>query len=563
MLSTILFVGLYCTAAEAQDLWKNDHFLAAKECALCHANSSRANAMRDASQRPVAPFDLWQSSMMANSAKDPFWRAAVSAEITAVPSQKGAIEELCTRCHAPMAGPAPLSPPGQSLAYLADDSQRAHLGLDGVSCTVCHQIAADNLGQEDSFTGRFLINADRKIFGPHSRPVTMPMQRHVNYTPTEGAHVMQSAMCATCHTVITQSVNRKGEETPHAFHEQSPYLEWRNSHFNDESVEQLATARSCQSCHMPQLDVDGQPIRTNLAHNPGGRDFPFLSPRAPFGRHTLVGANAFMTRMLRDNAKQLGVTASREAMDASLAQISHVLKHETAELTIGEIKQEASNLHIPVTIKNLAGHKLPTAYPSRRVWIRLLVKDAHQQVLFASGQFNEQGQLIDQQGQVLSAELAGGPLLPHFNRIDQPDKVQVYETHMADLEGYPTFRLLYGANYLKDNRLLPQGWLPDHADAAATRPHGVDKDADFVAGTDHTLFVIPLSNLNERSNSEPVRIEVSLHYQVISARYAAELFQYDTPEIRNFKVLYDRAGNTPETIANTQVKEIKLTASES
>jgi len=136
------------------------HFLAAENCALCHSSSNRANAMRDAKRRPVAPYDLWQASMMANSARDPFWRAVLSAEVGATPSRKALIEEKCTRCHAPMAAPAPESPPGEVLAYLKQSDQRSHFGLDGVSCTVCHQITDKGLGSEESFTGHFEINKE-------------------------------------------------------------------------------------------------------------------------------------------------------------------------------------------------------------------------------------------------------------------------------------------------------------------------------------------------------------------------------------------------------------------
>ena len=68
--------------------------------------------------------------MMANSARDPFWRAVLSAEVDATPSAKALIEEKCTRCHAPMAAPAPESPPGEVLAWLKQSDQRSHLGLD-------------------------------------------------------------------------------------------------------------------------------------------------------------------------------------------------------------------------------------------------------------------------------------------------------------------------------------------------------------------------------------------------------------------------------------------------
>ena len=88
----------------------NPHFLDSKNCALCHSNSDRAIAMRDRKNRPIAPYDLWQASMMANSSRDPYWRAVLSAEVVATPSKKALIEEKCTRCHAPMAAPAPESP---------------------------------------------------------------------------------------------------------------------------------------------------------------------------------------------------------------------------------------------------------------------------------------------------------------------------------------------------------------------------------------------------------------------------------------------------------------------
>ena len=39
----------------------------------------------------------------------------------------------------------------------------------------------------------------------------MPMQRHVGYTPVEGAHVTQSELCASCHTVITRPLDAAGQ----------------------------------------------------------------------------------------------------------------------------------------------------------------------------------------------------------------------------------------------------------------------------------------------------------------------------------------------------------------
>ena len=289
-------------------------FLESVYCAVCHANSSRASAMRDGRDRGIAPYDLWCGTSMANASRDPFWRTVLSSEVASTPSQKALIEEKCTRCHAPMAGPAPQSPAGQVLAYLNDDDERSWLGLDGVSCTVCHQIQEAGLGTEASFTGHFKIGAQGPIFGPHADPFAMPMQRHTGYTPTLGKHVLRSALCATCHTLDTAALNQDGTATGHRLHEQSPYREWLVSNYNDEGGRIGPDSKSCQACHMPTTDVDGNPIRTRIAHNPGGRDFPFLRPRVPFGRHTFYGGNTFLARLLRENDEVLDMKAPRSAL---------------------------------------------------------------------------------------------------------------------------------------------------------------------------------------------------------------------------------------------------------
>lgn len=518
-------------------------FLAAEACALCHANSDRAAAMRDREDRPVAPYDLWRSSMMAHAARDPFWRAVLSAEVAATPSQKAHIEETCTRCHAPMAGPAPESPADQVLAYLDAGDERSLLGRDGVSCTVCHQITADGLGTDASFTGRFRINGDRRIFGPHADPFPMPMQHHVNFTPTQGNHVLTSGLCATCHTVVTTSVDAEGTPSAGRFHEQAPYLEWRNSVFNNEREPAPESAQSCQACHMPTTDVDGNRIETVIAHNPGGRDFPFLDAREPFGRHTMAGANTFMARMLRDFADDLDVPTPRVSSTAGLKGNRHFLRNQTANLRLGPIAVEQGTMVIPVAVQNLCGHKLPTAYPSRRAWIQLTVRGPDGETVFDSGRANGDGELVGADGSVLAPEREGGPLFPHAAVINSADQVQVYEAVMADADGNPTFTLLRGAGYAKDNRLLPDGWVRDHADAPATRPYGIDGDADFQGGGDRLVYRVPVRE------SGSYRVRATLLFQTIAPRHARELFVHQTPEVAAFQEMYRQADRRPERLA--------------
>ena len=175
-------------------------------CGVCHSNSRRAVAMRDVKERAIAPFDLWRSSAMANAVRDPYWRAVVSVEVAATPARKAEIEATCTRCHAPMAGPVSESPEGQLLSYLQQGDERSFLARDGVSCTVCHQITDDGLGTEASYTGNFKISANRVAYGPHEDLIPMSMKQHIGYTAMPSQHILKSALCATCHTLITETL---------------------------------------------------------------------------------------------------------------------------------------------------------------------------------------------------------------------------------------------------------------------------------------------------------------------------------------------------------------------
>lgn len=527
------------------------HFTRASDCALCHSFAKSASAMRDSAGRNVAPFDLWSGSMMANSAVDPYWRAAVSAEVAATPAQKLHIEEVCTRCHAPMAAPIDSSPAGEVLAFLHSDmsnskAAKAKLGRDGVSCTVCHQISAEQLGTEASFTGGFIFNKQSLIYGPHASPVTMPMQHHVGYTPAEGDHILSSAMCATCHTVITGSYDHQGASTGIQLHEQVPYLEWRNSIYNDEVIANQDTAKSCQACHMPRTDIDGEKISTRLAHNPGGRDFPFLRPREPYGRHTFAGGNTFMTQLIRDHRESLGLSTPAEAFESVIAESRKLLQTATARLSLSKVSVVDNVAVLSVGVENLSGHKFPTAYPSRRAWIEFRVRDSLGNVRFSSGRFNAQGQLVNSDDEVLETEKAHGPMQPHFETISDSTQVQIYESLMEDTEQALTFALLRGSRFKKDNRLLPKGWSPTHEHAAATQPRGTEKDSDFVAGKDRTTYQLQLT-------PGSYVVEARLLFQSLSGRYMAELFEVDTPEVKDFKKLYDQADRKPEVIASAEM----------
>src|ERR1700724_1978085 len=98
-----------------------------------------------------------------------------------------------------------------------------------------------------------------------------------------------------------------------------------------------------------------------------------------------------------------------------------------------------------VFVENLSGHKLPTAYPSRRVWLHVTVRDRNGKAIFESGALNSDGSIVGN-----DADADATRFEPHYAEITQPDQVQIYETILGDAIGKPTTGLLTGLRYLKD-----------------------------------------------------------------------------------------------------------------
>ena len=130
----------------------NSLFTGSGKCAGCHSKDPNFFASIPGQVFPAIPMpddwdinptDMWRSSLMANSAKDPFWRAKVSHEVAVNPGHQVEIEDKCTSCHAPL-GHFAAKHDGiahYSMEMLLSDS----LALDGVSCVACHQLSREQL----------------------------------------------------------------------------------------------------------------------------------------------------------------------------------------------------------------------------------------------------------------------------------------------------------------------------------------------------------------------------------------------------------------------------------
>lgn len=513
-----LCLALPALAAELGS-FETSLFSGAGNCAFCHDpwDAKRAGQPGEAA---VLSTD-WRATMMAHSFKDPLWRAVMEAEVKERPALKSFIENKCQTCHAPLARHQAHADGTNELAFAA--AATLPPAAEGVGCTLCHQIRPANLGAPASFTGHFEIGTNREIFGPYRDVVTMPMQRHVDYTPKFGAQIQDSALCATCHTLFTPVLDDTGKVLGE-FPEQVPFLEWRNSEY-------ARRGQHCQDCHMAKRE---EPIKVSARP-------PWLEPRAPFWEHRFVGGNAFILQMLADNARSLEANASAREFTPLIEQAREQLRH-AARLHVTGQRQPAV-LELRVEVENLTGHKFPTGHPYRRAWLHVRVTDSRQRVLFESGAVEKTGVL---------RHVPDG-YTPHRDVITRPEEVQIYQSVMADERGEATWSLLRGASYLKDNRLPPRGFVATGADAAHIRVRGsAEQDADFHAqanGRDTVTYRIALPEA-KRS----VSIEVELLYQSVPPEAVARLLDSEEPQARTFTKLFRRQSHLPELVHRARLE---------
>lgn len=487
-------------------------------CAFCHEQWD--GALLDAQGNNVSITEDWRSSMMAHSFADPLWQARMEAEVADHPELRGFIEDKCMTCHAPMARTQFRQDEQQPLSL--KQARAMELAHDGVSCTLCHQIQPANLGRQEGFDGGYVIETDRKIFGPYTNVVTMPMRNHVNYTPGFGKHVQESGLCATCHTLFTPILDEEGQQMGE-FPEQVPYLEWKNSIYPQQN-------RHCQDCHMPRLD---EPIK--ITARP-----PWIGKREPFWRHSFLGANTFMLQLLADPESGLAARAETGAYVRQLGLTREFLRGKAARLTASS-EWEEDELQLRVKVENLTGHKFPTGYPARRAWLRVEVCDAEGRTIFLSGDH-------DEKGRVIGARKDG--YFPHMQEISGSDQVQVYGAVMGDASGDATTYLLRASSYLKDNRIPPKGYAMDGPHVAMTAPRGAaSADPEYTdgKGMDRILYRIALPDHVIQGH-----VRVALLYQSVPPDEVEELIASDRPAAVAFAERYHRADNAPETVQSLE-----------
>jgi hypothetical protein len=72
---------------------------------------------------------------------------------------------------------------------------------------------------------------------------------------------------------------------------------------------------------------------------------------------------------------ELDVKAEPAELPAAAQRTVDYLQSQAARIAIYEPVVANNQLSVQVSVQNLAGHKLPTVFPSRRAWVHLIVTD--------------------------------------------------------------------------------------------------------------------------------------------------------------------------------------------
>jgi hypothetical protein len=523
----VVLIGILIAASAAITAARKPpapEFRTSDRCVACH------NGLLTPGGDDVSIGFDWRASTMANSSRDPYWQASVRRESIDHPESQAMIEDECSACHMPITRyeAKVRGQRGEVFSHLpfSNDEKAGRQAADGVSCSVCHQISKERLGTPESFNGGFVVQTPQD---PDARPEYGPFEIEAGHTrimksssegyrPTQADHIRQSEICATCHTLLTQALGSDGKVIGR-LPEQVPYQEWLHSEFKN--------TQSCQSCHMP---VVKQPVPITRV---------FGVPREGVSRHVFVAANFFMLRMLNRYRDALDVAALPQELAAAAGETTRFLESQAARIGVEGVRVEGGRLQADVVVENLGGHKLPTAYPSRRAWLHVVVRDGNGRPVFESGAVKPDGSVEGNDNDADASRFE-----PHYTEIRSADQVQIYESVIGDVNGGVTTGLLTGVRYLKDNRLLPRGFDKRTAEPDVAVHGAALDDADFVGASDRVRYSVAVGDARA-----PFLVQAELLYQPIGYRWANNLKAYDkAAEPRRFTGYYDSMSESSTTV---------------
>jgi hypothetical protein len=278
---------------------------------------------------------------------------------------------------------------------------------------------------------------------------------------------------------------------------------------------------------------------------------PWLEGRTPFGLHHIAGGNVFMQRLMRANIQELGITAEFKHIDSTLDRTLNLLQESTLSLSLSETSRTPDTLFLEAVLENIAGHKLPTGFPSRRVFVEIIALNDQFDTIFHSGQTDSNFELTQE----------NTPYELHHKVIDSEDKVQIYEMVMGDVNGNLTTVLERGFSHLKDNRIPPEGFTSAHSTYDTVEIAGLalyDEDFNKENGTEGTGADRIQIHIPVEGYTGKIDVFVKVYYQTVNNKWLADLFNYSSDEIDAWESLYDNSDKQPVLINEAALSSLAI-----
>jgi hypothetical protein len=506
-------------------------FHTSDRCVACH------NGLTTPAGQDVSIGLDWRASIMANASRDPYWQASVRRESIDHPESQAAIENDCSTCHMPIPFHEANLQHKQTKVFehlpFSPEKKNDAAAQDGVSCSVCHQVSKEGLGTEATFNGRFVPETpkakdNRPEFGPFAPDIghqTIMETSTGGFRPTEAEHIRDAALCGSCHTLTTAALGADGKQIG-SLPEQRPYQEWLHSDYSGK--------QTCQYCHMPEVPQT-MAITAVLG-----------VPRQGLHQHTFIGGNFFMLQVLNRYRAELSTAALPNELTVQSQKTVEFLQSQTATVGVRDVEMTGDALRFNVSVVNLTGHKFPTAYPSRRAWLHVVVRDHDGKTVFESGGLNQDGSIAGNDNDADPHKYE-----PHYREITSAAQVQIYEPILKDSAGHVTTGLLSAVGYLKDNRLLPKGFDKATAPADIAVAGDAASDPNFSDRGDVVRYSVAT-----KGTDGPFHIEVELWYQPVGYRWAHNLAPYHATETERLVRYYESMPEaTAAMIAHAETTE--------
>jgi len=373
-------------------------FPSAHQCKACHPKQ----------------YEEWSRSMHAYAQHSPVFEAF---NLALQEKTSGTMGTFCTRCHTPI---------GTALGENGHrrNVHRSKISMEGVTCVTCHRRSTRHYKS----SGRVPVEPgqiqDACMYGPFESSVNSD---EVGSHPSiKLPYIKTSQFCGECHDVT----NPQGVRLEEAF------SEWQNSPAAADGV-------TCQACHMgpvqglpfadhqrpmgraaavPGLDESEIPLRHLTDHTFAGPDYSLL-PDTEFPEkldwmyekdyrdwnNLTQYERETLNALRRKNRRSLKIADAKRYEVLQNAACLQVQVPETARCG------KRTDIHVDVQSK-LPGHSFPTGFTAeRQVWVSITVNDPLGNLVFASGDVDNNGDLRDEHSHaVLAGKVAADRYLLSF-----------------------------------------------------------------------------------------------------------------------------------------------------